>query len=50
MFHGWNKMMLALEHLQEVEKQVIRITKALCRGRFKSLNIKIGFYPTIKWS
>ena len=46
MFHGWNKMMLALEHLQEVEKQVTCITKALCRGRFKGL--KIGFYPTIK--
>ena len=39
MFHGWNKMMLALEHLQEIEKQVISITKALCRGRFKSLKI-----------
>ena len=32
-------MILALEHLQEVEKQVIYITKALCRGRFKSLKI-----------
>ena len=42
MFHGWNKMMLVLEHLQEVEKQMICITKTLCRGRFKSL--KIGFY------
>ena len=31
-----------MKHLQEVEKQVIYITKALCRGRFKSL--KIGFY------
>ena len=29
------------KHLQEVEKQVICITKALCRGRFKSL--KIGY-------
>ena len=46
MFYGWNKMMLALEQLQEVEKQVIYITKALCRGRFKSL--KIGFY--VQWS
>ena len=41
MFHGWNKMVLALEHLQEIEKQMICITKALCQGRFKSL--KIGY-------
>ena len=39
MFQGWNKIKLALQHLQEVEKQVICITKALCRGRFKSLEI-----------
>ena len=41
MFDGWNQMMLVEQHLQEVEKQVICITKALCRGRFKGL--KIGF-------
>ena len=36
MFHGWNTMILALQHLQKVEKQMICITKALCQGRVQS--------------
>ena len=48
MFHGCNKMMLAVKRLQEAEKQVICITKALCRGRFKSLKIGYNFQLTIR--